>query len=95
MIVIEDPRPSFSSYISKIYETYCNELKVNSPYCKTFTFQITEDCNLRCSYCYQINKSPNKMTLEMGKKIVDCIFKDNYKIDKYYLLIVFLHFLYL
>ena len=84
MIVIEDPRPSFSSYISKIYETYCNELKVNSPYCKTFTFQVTEDCNLRCSYCYQIHKTPNKMTLEMGKKIVDCIFKDNYKIEKYY-----------
>ena len=84
MIVIEDTKLSFSRYLSKIYEDQCGELKVNSPYCKTFTFQVTEDCNLRCSYCYQIHKTPNKMTLEMGKKIVDCIFRDNYKIEKYY-----------
>lgn len=84
MINIEKGTLSFSNYIGKLYGKHNKNLTVNAPYCKTFTFQITEDCNLRCSYCYQINKSPNKMTLEMGKRIVDCIFKDNYKIEKYY-----------
>ena len=84
MITIEKSRSTFNEQIGRLYYDENAHLKMNSRYCKTFTFQITEDCNLRCSYCYQINKSPNKMTLEIGKKIVDCIFKDNYKIDKYY-----------
>lgn len=84
MIKIEKSILSFSNYISKLYGKRNKQLELNGSYCKTFTFQVTEDCNLRCSYCYQINKSPNKMTLEMGKKAVDCIFKDNYKIEKYY-----------
>ena len=86
MIVIKNRTMSFSNYIDKLYP-YIGEkknLSINSPYCKMLTFQVTEDCNLRCSYCYQIKKSNNKMTLEMGKKIVDCLFKDNYKIEKYY-----------
>lgn len=84
MITIEKTPESFSEAISRLYEKINRNLSINSNYCKTLSFQITEDCNLRCTYCYQINKSHNKMTLEMGKKIVDCIFKDNYKIEKYY-----------
>lgn len=42
----------------------------------TFTFQVTDDCSLRCSYCYQGVKDHHYMTTEMGKKIVDFIFKE-------------------
>ena len=28
----------------------------NNKLVKTITFQITDDCNLCCSYCYQQNK---------------------------------------
>lgn len=44
------------------------------------TFQVTEACTLACSYCYQGNKSPKVMTLEIAKKYIDTIFnefKDN------------------
>ena len=37
------------------------------------TFQITGDCTLRCSYCYEHHKSCGAMTLETGRKIVDYI----------------------
>ena len=37
------------------------------------TFQITGDCTLRCSYCYEHHKSCGAMTLETGKKIIDYI----------------------
>lgn len=37
----------------------------------TVTLQVTEDCNLRCSYCYQHNKSKKKMSLDTAKQIVD------------------------
>ena len=43
-------------------------------YIKNITFQVTEDCNLGCSYCYQICKSKNKMTFDTAKKIIDYLF---------------------
>lgn len=38
---------------------------------KTVTLTLTESCNLRCSYCYEDNKSPRNMTFEIAKKIID------------------------
>lgn len=39
---------------------------------QTVTFIVTEDCNLRCKYCYVTHKSANKrMNLQTAKKFVD------------------------
>lgn len=35
------------------------------------TFQVTDDCNLRCTYCYQHNKGHNRMTFDTAKKAID------------------------
>lgn len=36
------------------------------------TFIVTEDCNLRCKYCYQVHKNNKKqMSFEVAKKAVD------------------------
>ena len=37
------------------------------------TFQVTDDCNLACCYCYQVNKGKNSMSFETAKKFVDLI----------------------
>lgn len=37
------------------------------------TLQVTEDCCMACTYCYQHNKTPNKMTLETAKQSIDKI----------------------
>lgn len=38
------------------------------------TFIVTEDCNLRCKYCYQVNKNnDNRMNFEVAKKAIDYI----------------------
>ncbi|MEN8135813.1 MAG: radical SAM protein [Thermodesulfobacteriota bacterium] len=39
-----------------------------------YTFCITQECNLRCSYCY-ISKKNNVMTLQIAKSIIDNIFE--------------------
>lgn len=39
------------------------------------TFQVTEACTLVCKYCYQHNKSPKVMTLDVAKKYIDKIFE--------------------
>jgi len=40
---------------------------------RTITFQVTDACNLACSYCYQINKGKRKMTFETAKKFIDLL----------------------
>ena len=43
------------------------------------TFQITENCCMACSYCYQHHKTDNKMTFETAKIIIDKLL--NNKLD--------------
>ena len=44
------------------------------------TFVVTQDCNLRCRYCYVVNKNKNKrMSFEVGKKIIDYLIDNKEK----------------
>ena len=40
---------------------------------RTVTFQVTEDCNLACVYCYQGHKTKKVMSWETAKKAVDML----------------------
>lgn len=40
---------------------------------RTVTFQVTDACNLACTYCYQINKGHRKMSFEVAKKFIDLL----------------------
>lgn len=41
---------------------------------QSITFVVTEDCNLRCKYCYITHKSTdNKMSFETARKFIDYI----------------------
>ncbi len=50
---------------------------------KTITFQVTDCCNLKCTYCYQINKGIRVMDFETAKKFIDLLVEDSYKEDTY------------
>ena len=44
---------------------------------QTITFVVTEDCNLRCKYCYITHKSSKKqMPLLVAKKFIDYVISD-------------------
>lgn len=47
------------------------------------TFQITEDCNLNCSYCYQHNKTKKKMDFETAKNFIDLLLEKPEKLNNY------------
>jgi len=66
----------FHNYIMKRYRSA--DPKVN---CPTITFQVTDDCCLNCSYCYQINKGHKFMTKEVMKKGMDLLFEAYAKND--------------
>lgn len=44
---------------------------------KNITFSVTEDCNLKCDYCYFTHKNhKNKMSFDIAKKAVDYILSE-------------------
>lgn len=47
----------------------------------TFTFQVTTECSLCCSYCYEINKGHDYMSWDVAKRAVDFIFDEAEKKD--------------
>lgn len=55
-----------------LVQYYSSDKKAN---CRSVTLQVTDDCCLNCSYCYQINKKHNMMTIGTAKKIIDLLFK--------------------
>ena len=58
----------FSEYIRNLYP---DDLKVT---CPSITFQVTDDCCLNCSYCYQINKGHRMMSKDIAKQGIDLLF---------------------
>ena len=65
------------------YKNFCDVPDILEGRVKTITFQVTEDCNLCCTYCYQINKAKNSMTFETAKAFVDLLIEDSYKDNTY------------
>jgi uncharacterized protein len=44
---------------------------------KTITFVVTEDCNLRCCYCYERNKNHSKsMTKDIARQAIDMLLEN-------------------
>lgn len=67
LIYKKKPMPSFADQQAKIY----NGINI-----KEITFQVTEDCCLNCTYCYQHCKSNKKMTFKTAKKFIDDLLND-------------------
>ena len=63
---------SVSEYLDSLYP---NTKKPG----QQITFQVTEDCCMKCTYCYQHNKSNNKMSFETAKKIIDKLLNNEIK----------------
>lgn len=53
---------------------------------KNVTFQVTDGCNLACTYCYQISKHNHFMKFETAKKFIDMLLDEEEKneyVDSY------------
>lgn len=58
-------------------------MRVGGNHARDITIQVTEDCNLRCTYCYQHAKTPKRMSFETGKKFIDLILASDERSAKY------------
>ena len=63
----------FQDWIVKLYpeEIKNSENLTNKILSRTFTFQVTDACNLACTYCYQKNKKTRRMSFETAKLAID------------------------
>ena len=75
---------SFSGFLNRAYPKIfsgcieCDPVNAPSMKCKVITFQVTNGCNLKCSYCYEINKKQDYMTFEVAKKFIDQLLNNQY-----------------
>lgn len=67
----------YQDMIARLYPDLNSDTKDNGSgtrvLSRTVTFQVTDACNLACSYCYQINKGIRRMSFETAKKYADLI----------------------
>ena len=65
----------YSNYIHRLFpESFdSTAMRVRGNHVRTLTMQLTEDCNLRCTYCYQHDKTPSRMSWDVAKSFIDLI----------------------
>lgn len=68
-------RPCPETYADSIQRLF-PELCAAGRTVRTVTLQVTEDCNLRCSYCYQINKQHDRITFETAREFLTLLLDD-------------------
>ena len=50
------------------------QIRLAAPHTLTAWLHVTNDCNLRCPYCY-VNKTPDRMEVERGRGAVEAVFR--------------------
>lgn len=76
---------TFSDQIEDMYDDEREFISMsrNSNHVKDITIQVTDDCNMACSYCYQHNKQHNIMTFDTAKQFIDMLFAADERTNSY------------
>ena len=70
-------------YPELFYNTDYENKTGDTPHVISVTFQVTDRCNLACSYCYQINKGTRRMSFETAKKLIDLLLSGDKNFNEY------------
>ena len=63
----------YNSQVERLIRYLPKQFPVGDKALRNITIQVTEDCNLCCSYCYQINKSKQRLSFDTAKKFIDLL----------------------
>lgn len=64
----------YQDYIAQMYNPDV-DLKEHEVLTRNVTFQVTDDCTAKCTYCYQGHKGHRMMTKDTAKRGVDTLFR--------------------
>lgn len=68
----------YSDFLRIIYpELFVSDDSCAKKQVKTVTLQVTDDCCMACTYCYQHNKHHNFIDFETAKKFIDFLLDPN------------------
>lgn len=67
----QHPMEEFSAFLEHTYPE--ETIDVGKYGAKSVTIQVTDSCNLCCTYCYQINKNHHFIKIDDCKKFIDYI----------------------
>lgn len=73
----------YSEKLSRLYPELHKPAGEEKVLTQTVTFQVTDDCNLACKYCYQMHKGKKKMSFETAKKMVDLLLSGDKGVGDY------------
>lgn len=75
---------SYIDQISRLYPVDNPErLHINDIRGKDITLQVTDACNMACTYCYQHNKGHHSMPFEVGKAFIDMLLDADERTNEY------------
>ena len=69
VIAVYKHTEQFQDYLARLFPSEPGK-KVRT---RVVTFQVTDACNLACSYCYQINKATHRMSFDVAKRFIDML----------------------
>ena len=74
----------YQDMIGRFYDfPYDRQKETNKIQTANVTFQVTDACNLCCTYCYQINKGHHKMPIEIAQKFIDMLLENDENTQQY------------
>lgn len=74
----------YQDMISRFYPyPYDRQKETNKIQTANVTFQVTDGCNLKCTYCYQINKGHHSMPFEVAQKFIDMLLENDENTQQY------------
>lgn len=74
---------TYGDMLARFYPNENKEMRIAGGHCQDITLQVTEACNMRCTYCYQHNKTGAMMDFETGKKFVDMVLDADERVSGY------------
>ena len=74
----------YQDMIARFYPyPYNRQKETNKIQTANVTFQVTDACNLRCTYCYQINKGTHSMPFEIAQKFIEMLLANDENTQQY------------
>lgn len=58
-------------------------LEFNGYGCKDISFQVTDACNMACTYCYQHHKGEHRMPFKVAKEFIDHLLAADEMVNQY------------
>lgn len=74
----------FSDMMHRLYRDFdYTPIHIGGNHCISVTMQVTEFCNMKCTYCYQHDKTSRRMSFETAKKFIDMLLAADERTEGY------------